>query len=50
MSGEEILIRAVGDLVVGSYRLVTIGLTSAVVEDTQSKRQQTVPLAEEAQV
>ena len=50
MSGEEILIRAVGDLVVGSYRLLNIGLTSAVVEDTQSKRQQTVPLAEEAQV
>jgi len=50
MSGEEILIRAVGDLVAGSYRLVSIGLTSAVVEDTQSKRQQTVPLAEEAQV
>ena len=50
MSGEEILIRAVGDLVAGSYKLVSIGLTSAVVEDTQSKRQQTVPLAEEAQV
>jgi hypothetical protein len=28
---------------------VRIGQTSAVVEDTQSKRQQTVPLAEEAQ-
>ena len=49
MSGEEILIRAVGDMVAGSYKLVSIGLTSAVVEDTQSKRQQTVPLAEEAQ-
>ncbi|MGA2274008.1 MAG: hypothetical protein ABSH00_10670 [Bryobacteraceae bacterium] len=50
MSGEEILIRAVGDMVDRNYRLVSIGLTSAVVEDTQSKRQQTVPLAEEAQV
>jgi hypothetical protein len=50
MSGEEILIRAVGDVVSGGYKLVSIGLTSAVVEDTQSKRQQTVPLAEEAQV
>ncbi len=47
MKGDEILIRAVGDMVAGSYRLVSIGLTSAVVEDTQSKRQQTVPLAEE---
>lgn len=50
MSGEEILIKGVGDMVAGSYRLVSIGLTSAVVEDTQSKRQQTVPLAEEVQV
>ncbi|MGO9010002.1 MAG: hypothetical protein ACLQPN_07855 [Bryobacteraceae bacterium] len=50
MKGEEILIRAVGDMVAGSYRLVSIGLTSAVVEDTQSKRQETVPLAEEKQV
>ena len=50
MNGEEILIRGVGDVVAGSYKLVSIGLTSAVVEDTQSKRQQTVPLAEEAQV
>ncbi len=50
MSGEQILIKGVGDMVAGSYRLVSIGLTSAVVEDTQSKRQQTVPLAEEAQV
>jgi len=49
MNGEEILIRGVGDMVSGSYRLVSIGLTSATVEDTQSKRQQTVPLAEEAQ-
>jgi hypothetical protein len=49
MNGEEILIRGVGDMVAGSYRLVSIGLTSATVEDTQSKRQQTVPLAEETQ-
>lgn len=50
LNGEEILIRGVGDVVSGSYKLVSIGLTSAVVEDTPSKRQQTVPLAEEAQV
>ena len=47
MNGEDILIRAEGDMVSGSYKLVTIGSTSATVEDTQSKRQQTVPLAEE---
>ena len=50
LNGDEILIRGVGDVVSGSYKLVSIGLTSAVVEDTPSRRQQTVPLAEEAQV
>jgi len=38
-----------GDMVDRVYRLTSIGLTSAVVEDTQSKRTQSVPLAEEAQ-
>lgn len=47
MMGEDILIKTVGDTVAGSYKLVRIGQNSAVVEDTQSKRQQTVPLAEE---
>jgi hypothetical protein len=50
LNGDEILIRGVGDVVSGSYKLVSVGLTSAVVEDAPSKRQQTVPLAEEAQV
>jgi hypothetical protein len=49
MSGEEIFIKAVGDMVDQNYKLLSIGLTSAVVEDKQSKRTQTVPLAEEAQ-
>ena len=47
MEGEDILIKSVGDTVAGSYKLVRIGQNSAVVEDTKSKRQQTVPLAEE---
>jgi len=47
--GDDVTIKAPGDMVDRFYRLVTIGLTSAVVEDTQSKRTQTVPLAEEAQ-
>jgi hypothetical protein len=50
MEGEDILIKSVGDTVAGSYKLVRIGQNSAVVEDTQSKRTQTVPLAQEAQV
>jgi len=47
LEGEDILIKSVGDTVAGSYKLVRIGQNSAVVEDTKSKRQQTVPLAEE---
>ena len=46
---DEVTVRAAGEMVDRTYRLVSIGLTSAVVEDTQSKRTQTVPLAEEAQ-
>jgi hypothetical protein len=49
LDGENILIKSVGETVAGSYKLVRIGQNSAVVEDTKSKRQQTVPLAEEAQ-
>lgn len=48
LDGENILIKSVGETVEGSYRLVRIGSNSAVVEDMISKRQQTVPLAEEA--
>jgi hypothetical protein len=36
-------------MVAGSYKLVRIDRATAVVEDTKSKRQQTVVLAEEAQ-
>jgi len=49
LTGEEICIKAVGEMVDNNYKLLSIGLTSAVVEDEQSKRTQTVPLAEEAQ-
>jgi hypothetical protein len=49
LDGDDILIKAEGDTVKGHYKVVRIGATSVVVEDTQSKRQQTIPLAEEAQ-
>jgi hypothetical protein len=49
LDGENIIIKSIGETVEGSYKLVRIGSNSAVVEDTKSKRQQTVPLAEEAQ-
>jgi hypothetical protein len=48
LDGENIIIKSVGDTVAGSYKLVRISSNSAVVEDTKSKRQQTVQLAEEA--
>ena len=49
LDGENnIIIKSVGETVEGSYKLVRIGSNSAIVEDTKSKRQQTVPLAEEA--
>lgn len=48
LDGDNIIIKSVGETVEGSYKLVRIGTTSAIVEDTKSKRQQTVPLAEEA--
>jgi hypothetical protein len=49
LDGDDILVKAVGEIVKGHYRLVRIGRNNAVVEDTDSKRQATVPLAEEAQ-
>jgi len=48
LDGDNIIIKSVGDTVAGTYKLVRIGSTSAIVEDTKSKRQQTVQLAEEA--
>lgn len=49
LENDIILIKSEGDMVVGSYKLVRIERTTAVVEDVKSKRQQTVVLAEEAQ-
>ncbi len=49
MDGDDILIEAEGATFKGRYRLVRIGVNSAVVEDLQYKHEQTLPLAEEAQ-
>jgi hypothetical protein len=49
LDGEDIIIRAEGETVKGHFRLVRIGQTSCVVEDTDSKRQQTIQIAEDAQ-
>ncbi|MGP8245779.1 MAG: hypothetical protein ACLQVN_14830 [Bryobacteraceae bacterium] len=49
LQNDVILIKAEGEIVAGSYKLIRIDRATAVVEDTKSKRQQTVVLAEEAQ-
>jgi hypothetical protein len=47
LDGEEILIAAEGDTVKRKYRVVRIGNTSVVMEDVDSKKQQTLPMTEE---
>jgi hypothetical protein len=49
LDGEDILLAAEGDTLKRRYKVVRIGPNSVLMEDTESKRQQTVPLAEEAQ-
>jgi hypothetical protein len=48
MDGDDILIAAEGATFKGRYRLVRIGVNSAVVLDLQYKHEQTLPLAEDA--
>jgi hypothetical protein len=49
LDGDEIIIAGEGDTVKKRYKIVRIGLNSAVVEDTQfkSNNQQTLPLEAE---
>jgi hypothetical protein len=49
LDGEDIIIAGEGDLVKKRYKIVRIGVNSAVVEDTQfkSNNQQTLPLEAE---
>jgi hypothetical protein len=49
MEGEEIIIASEGDVVKKRYKIVRIGVNSAVVEDTEfkSNNQQTLPLEAE---
>jgi hypothetical protein len=48
LDGDDILIAKEGDTLKKRYKVVRIGVNSVVMEDTDSKRQQTLPLAEEA--
>jgi hypothetical protein len=49
MDGDEILLETEGVTFKGRYRLVRIGVNSAVVEDIQYKHEQTLPIVEDAQ-
>jgi hypothetical protein len=47
MEGEEIHVALEGETIKKRYKIVRIGVNSAVVEDTQSGDQQTLPLEEQ---
>lgn len=47
MEGEDIFVAGEGDLIKNRYKVVRIGVNSAVVEDTSNKNQQTLPLEPE---
>lgn len=48
LDGEDIIVATEGQLIKNRYKIVRIGVNSAVVEDTQMKNnQQTLPLVEE---
>lgn len=48
LDGDDIFIAAEGEVVKRHYRIVRISTNSAVVEDTENKNQQTLPLEEQA--
>ncbi len=47
LDGDEIFVAGENELVRGRYKIIRIGVNSAVVEDTVNKNQQTLPLVEE---
>ena len=47
LEGEDIHVVTEGDLVKRRYKIVRIGINSVVVEDTEFKNQQTLPLEEQ---
>lgn len=49
LDGEDILVASEGDTLKRRYRVVRIGPNSVLMEDTESKRQQSIPLTEETQ-
>ena len=47
LDGEDIVVATEGELIKKRYKVFRIGLSSAVVEDTEVKNQQTLPLVAE---
>jgi hypothetical protein len=48
LDGDDILIASEGETLKRRYKLVRISASSVLLEDTESKRQQSVPLTQEA--
>ncbi|MGH9667513.1 MAG: hypothetical protein ACRD9L_24080, partial [Bryobacteraceae bacterium] len=48
IEGDDIFVAAEGDTIKNRYKVIRIGVNSAVVEDTSNKNQQTLKLVEEA--
>jgi hypothetical protein len=47
LDGDEIQVAGENELIKNRYKVVKIGVNSVVVEDTQNKHEQTLPLTEE---
>ena len=47
LDGDDIDVAGENDLIKNRYKIIHIGVNSVVVEDTQLKNQQTLPLIEE---
>ena len=47
LDGEDIVVAGENDVIRNRFRIIRIGVNSAVVEDTTNKNQQTLPLVEE---
>jgi len=48
MEGDDIYVAGEGDTIKNRYKVIRIGVNSAVVEDINFKHEQTIPLTEEA--
>ena len=48
LDGDDILVAAEGEVLKRRYKVVRIGVNSVVMEDTESKHEQTLPLQAEA--